>query len=53
MAHFNREIQISPKIRQLQKMVGTKIVEDNEDYLSVLMKIFTFRSIFKIIWRSR
>jgi len=33
-------------------MVGTKIVKDNEDHLSVLM-ILTFRSIFKVIWRSR
>jgi len=33
-------------------MVATKIVEDNEGHLSVLM-ILIFRSIFKVIWRSR
>jgi len=33
-------------------MVGTKIVEDNEGHLSVLM-ILTFKSIFKVIWKSR
>jgi len=33
-------------------MVGTKIVENNEGHSSVLI-ILTFKSIFKVIWRSR
>jgi len=33
-------------------MIGTKIVEDNEGHLSMLM-ILIFRSVFKVIWSSR
>ena len=35
-----------------KKMVSTKIVKDSRGHLSVLMTL-TFRSIFKVIWRSR
>jgi len=44
--------KLLPKYARYKKMVKAKVVEDNGGHLTVLI-VLTFRSIFKVIWRSR
>jgi len=51
VSHFDKS-KLLPKYARYKKMIKARIVEDNGEHLTMLI-VLTFRSIFKVIWRSR